>query len=235
MSTWLRVRAPFDRLLALAVAVPAAPVALVLGWLIHRADGGPGIARVARVGRAGRPFAMWKLRTMTATSPTGRAEGAPITATADDRITPLGRRLRAVRIDELPQLVHVISGRMAMLGPRPEAPELVQLRDPAWHAVLRARPAIAGPTQLLVADWEAEVLTELDPVRRYRDSVLPVKLAIDGWYVRHATPWIDLLVIVSLFQRLVGRRVPTVIERRVRREVPEAAVIRRPHLKAAAA
>jgi lipopolysaccharide/colanic/teichoic acid biosynthesis glycosyltransferase len=235
MSTWLRVRAPLDRLVALAIAVPAAPIAMVLAWVIHRADKGPGLARVARMGRAGRPFAMWKLRTMTAASPSGRAGGAPITAAADDRITPLGRRLRAARLDELPQLVHVISGRMALLGPRPEAPALVQLHDPVWQAVLRARPAIAGPTQLLVADWEAEVLTERDPVRRYRDSVLPVKLAIDGWYVRRATPWIDLLVIVSLFQRLAGRRGPTAIERRVRRDVPEAAAIQRARLEAAAA
>jgi lipopolysaccharide/colanic/teichoic acid biosynthesis glycosyltransferase len=235
MSPWLHVRTLLDRAVAALLLVPVLPLLAVLTWRIRRAGPGPGIVRVPRVGRDGCEFEMWKLRTMSAGRADGRALGSSITAAGDERITPLGRRLRALRLDELPQLLHVVSGRMALIGPRPEDPGLVTSGDPIWRAVLRARPGIAGPTQLLVADWEAEVLRGTDPVGRYRATVLPVKLAVDTWYVEHATPWTDVLVVVSLVQRIVLHRRSTVIDRHVRRAVPATAAIDRARLESVAA
>jgi lipopolysaccharide/colanic/teichoic acid biosynthesis glycosyltransferase len=222
LSVWLRVRAPLDRVVAAGLGIVLAPVVGVLAWMIRRSDRGPGIVVLPRVGRDRREFGMHKLRTMRADDGAGLATGARITSGTDARVTPIGRRLRRLRIDELPQVLDVVTGRMALLGPRPETPELVDATDDRWDTVLRVRPGIAGPTQLLVDEWEAEVLRGPDASAVYRDVVLPVKLAVDTWYVERATPWIDTLVAVSLFERFVLRRRHCTIEGRIRREVAVA-------------
>ncbi len=114
---------------------------------------------------------------------------------------------------------------MLLIGPRPEAPEFVGMDDPRWDVVLLVAPGLIGPTQLIVGSWERSELRHADPTELYRTQIVPVKLAIDQWYVRRASPWIDVLVMVSLVQQLVFRRPSTLIERRVRREVPEAVAV----------
>ncbi len=136
MSRYLRVRIVADRVLAALLLVPCAPVIAVLGWLIHRHDGGPALIAVPRVGLKGEELRMWKLRSMRAETADGRATGIGLTSAGDSRVTPVGRRLRAYHLDELPQLFNVVRGEMTLLGPRPEAPEYVDVDDPEWTAVL---------------------------------------------------------------------------------------------------
>ena len=222
MSRYLRVRIVVDRVLAAVLLVPFAPVIAVLGWLIHRHDGGPALIAVPRVGRDGAELPMWKLRSMRAETADGRATGAGLTSAGDARVTPIGRRLRAFHLDELPQLFNVMLGDMALLGPRPEAPEYVDPDDAGWRDVLSAPPGIAGPTQLVVGDWERDVITAAPDGSAYVDQVVPVKVAIDRWYVQEASPTLDALVLVGLVQRLAGSGSAALL-RRVRREVPAAA------------
>jgi lipopolysaccharide/colanic/teichoic acid biosynthesis glycosyltransferase len=212
-----------DRLVALVLAPLLAPVVAVLGWRVRRHDGGPPLIGLDRIGRDGRTFSMWKLRSMRADGPGGTAGGSTITATGDDRITPIGATMRRWRLDELPQVWNVLRGDMAVLGPRPETPSMVDLDDPRWRAVLAAKPGITGPTQLLVERWEAETLAQGSAADDYRDVVLPVKLAVDRWYVERGTPVTDVQVVCSMLQRFVLGRDQTWVERAVRREVPEAA------------
>ncbi|TMK64480.1 MAG: sugar transferase [Actinobacteria bacterium] len=234
MSRWLRVRARLDRVMAALLAIPVTPLIGLLAYLVRRSDPGPGLVRLLRVGRDGRLFRLWKLRTMRAELPGGLATGSRITAGDDDRVTRTGEGLRRGHLDELPQLWNVIRGEMLLLGPRPETPALVDHDDTAWQCVLTVAPGIAGPTQLVVDTWEATMLEGDDAEDAYRAHVLPVKLAIDRWYVEYASPWIDLLVLVSLVQRFVFRRRETVIERRVRAAVPAAGAIGRMSLEIAA-
>lgn len=222
MSRYLRVRIVADRVIAAAGLVVVAPVIAVLGWLIHRHDGGPALIAVDRVGRGGRTIRMWKLRSMRAETTDGRATGVSLTSAGDDRITPIGHRMRAAHLDELPQLVNVVRGEMALLGPRPEAPEFVDADDDGWRAVLAAPPGIAGPTQLAVGDWERDIITAAPDGSAYERDVVPVKVAIDRWYVEQATPSIDVLVAVGLVQRVAGRPAKALL-RRVRAGVPTAA------------
>ena len=227
-SRWLGLRAALlDRLAALALAPLLAPIVAVLGWRVRQGDGGPPFIGLARVGRGGAPFAMWKLRSMRAEQGDGAASGSVITVTGDDRITPIGAAMRRWRADELPQLWNVLRGDMALLGPRPETPTMVALDDPAWQAVLRVRPGISGPTQLVVERWEAAVLESSSATERYVDEILPAKLAIDRWYVERATPMVDAQVVCSMFERFVLGRDETWVERRVRAEVPEAGAVPR--------
>lgn len=223
---WLRLRtAVVDRVAALVLLPLLGPVIAYLAWRVRREDGPPSVIGLDRVGADGAPFAMWKLRTMRVAGADGSAGGAAITSSADQRITPLGARLRRWRLDELPQVANVLRGDMGLLGPRPETPSLVDLQDPRWRAVLAVRPGITGPTQLVAEQWEADVLDEGGHVDRYRLEVLPVKLAVDRWYVERATPWVDVVVAWSMVQRFVLGRSTTSVERLVRAEVPEAAVV----------
>jgi lipopolysaccharide/colanic/teichoic acid biosynthesis glycosyltransferase len=210
---------------AAALGVALAPVVAAAAVAVRRTSPGGAFVGLDRVGRGGRPFRMWKLRSMRAASADRRAGGSLLTAAGDQRVTPVGRWLRRWRLDELPQLWHVVRGDMALLGPRPETPEYVDADDPRWRAALAVRPGIAGPTQVMVHRWEAQL--DGDPAAAYRAEVLPVKLAIDGWYAARATPALDALVVAGLVQSMLGRE-RTVLHPRVEREVPEAARIPRP-------
>jgi lipopolysaccharide/colanic/teichoic acid biosynthesis glycosyltransferase len=220
VSAWLTRRLGLDRATALALLVLTSP--LLAGALVVTAATSRRWPLVAleRMGRHGRTFTMWKVRTMTDEP----ERSAPLTVTGDPRVTTVGRFLRRRRIDELPQLLHVVRGEMALFGPRPEDPRFVHLEDARWQQILDAPPGIAGPTQLLTADWELEHLDPRDPVGSYERRLLPVKLAIDEWYVREVTPGIDLLTAAAAVRRVLGRP-PGRLRTTVVDRVPAAAAV----------
>jgi lipopolysaccharide/colanic/teichoic acid biosynthesis glycosyltransferase len=222
VSSWLRFRVVIDRIVAAVLLVIASPAIAVAGVLIRRHDGGPSMISVPRVGKAGRPIRMWKLRSMRVEAADGTASGTPLTTEGDERVTPIGARLRARHLDELPQLYNVVRGEMSLFGPRPEAPQFVDLNDARWQVVLCVPPGMAGPTQLIVDSWERQLITKDPTGASYVTDVLPVKLAIDAWYVRRATLGVDVGIVGSLVRRLRPRRSPSDLEARVRAEVPEA-------------
>jgi lipopolysaccharide/colanic/teichoic acid biosynthesis glycosyltransferase len=190
--------------------------------LVRRHDGGPPLITVPRVGTDGTTFGMWKLRSMRIDGTDGLAAGAALTSSDDDRITPVGARMRSLHLDELPQLYNVVRGEMCLLGPRPEAPVFVDAHDPAWKDVLQVPPGIAGPTQLVVGDWERSEIDRDEHGVAYTDVVVPVKLAIDSWYLHHSSPTLDLLVLRSLVQHVLSSHEHAPLLRRVGAEVPEA-------------
>lgn len=224
MSPWLRRRQIADRIVAVALGILVAPLVGVLGWIVRRESPGPAFVRVDRVGQNGRHFRMHKLRTMVADGDRGSARGSVITATDDSRITRSGRVLRATHLDELPQLLDVVFGGMALIGPRPEVPEFVDASDPQWKQVLQARPGIAGPTQIAIEGFEKSVLSEPDTENAYRELVVPHKLRLDAWYMEHAGVRLDAEVVVSLVQRAVAPGAVTLIEKRLRAQgmLPDA-------------
>lgn len=224
MSSWFRVRMVLDRVVAAVLLVPLAPVMGVLAFLVRRHDGGPGLIRVPRVGRGGRTFGMWKLRSMRVEQDDGMAAGVRLTGEHDDRITPIGVKLRAYYLDEMPQLLNVVRGEMSLLGPRPEAPEYVD-EGPAWTDVLAVPPGIAGPTQLVVNQWERAVITADPTGTAYEVDVVPVKLAIDRWYVKGSSPKLDTLVAITLLRRFMPGTGSYTLKKLVRREVPESVTV----------
>lgn len=222
-TLWLRARLVLDRLLAAVLSLASAPVVGVLALLIRRHDGGPALIRVPRSGRGGVTFGMWKLRSMRADAGDGRAGGAALTSSDDERITPIGARMRSLHLDELPQLYNVVMGQMCLLGPRPEAPEFVDVDDPGWREVLSVPPGIAGPTQIVVGDWERTQI-DLDTTGdAYRQVVVPVKLAIDAWYLRTSSLRSDLRVLTALVRHTLPGAESRALLDHVRADVPEAA------------
>lgn len=225
-TRWLRIRSSvLDRVLALALVPLVGPATAAMALRVVQTEGRPAFVGLDRVGRGGRVFRMWKVRTMRALDADGSAGGAPVTSSDDGRITPIGHTLRRWRLDELPQLLNVVRGDMGLFGPRPETPALVDPTDPRWQAVLAVRPGITGVTQLLVDRWEASVLQEGSQETRYAQDVLPVKLAVDQWYVEHASPLLDLRLAWSMVQRFVAGRVVTSVDRVVRAQVAEARTV----------
>ena len=158
--------------IALAGLVMAAPLIALAAIMIAVTSRGPVIFRQKRMGRKGRPFTMYKLRTMRATN-----TGPQVTAGDDVRVTPVGKFLRKTKLDELPELWNVLKGDMSLIGPRPEVPRYVDLDDPMWRLVLEARPGITDPMTLRLRNEEALLVgVEGDRERFYLEALLPFKL-----------------------------------------------------------
>lgn len=157
---------------ALALLVAASPMLLVAALAVVATSRGPAFFRQQRVGRAGRPFMLVKLRSMTV----GGA-GSSLTGSGDRRVTPIGRWLRRTKLDEVPQLWNVLQGDMSLVGPRPEVPRYADLSDPRWARVLEARPGITDPLTLKLRDEEALMPAAEDERERfYVGTLLPLKL-----------------------------------------------------------
>jgi lipopolysaccharide/colanic/teichoic acid biosynthesis glycosyltransferase len=180
-------------LLIIVLALPLLlPLAAVIALAVFLDSPGPVLYRSYRVGRGGRLFQMQKFRTMRRD-----ASGPPISAAADERYTPLGRRLAGSRLDELPQIWNVLRGDMRLVGPRPEVEEFVRDFADYYETILSVPPGLTGPAQVEYA-WEGEVLAhaqEVDRARVYRESVLPLKIAIDLEYAGNHTLRSDLAIL----------------------------------------
>lgn len=174
----------FDTLAALLLLVPAAPAMLLAALAIRIEDGSgaPVFYRQIRTGKGGRPFAIWKFRSMRVDA---EQAGAPVWAQADDpRVTRVGRALRKYRIDELPQLFNVLRGEMSLVGPRPERPPFVAAlaQNIPFYAVRhRIAPGLTGWAQLnyRYGDTEADARE---------------KLQYDLYYLKHQSLLFDLMI-----------------------------------------
>jgi lipopolysaccharide/colanic/teichoic acid biosynthesis glycosyltransferase len=217
----MTVRRLVDTLLAGVALVVAAPLLALAAVGIRRASPGPVLYSAERVGRGGRPFIMYKLRTMHSRR---RSDASRITGAHDPRVFPLGAWLRAVKLDELPQLINVLKGEMAIVGPRPEDPAIVARHYTALgRETLSVLPGLASPGSIYSSTHGDAFLTGDDPEAAYVERLLPVKLALDAVYVRHASLAYDA--------RIVGRTlwviVATLAGRRRFADPPELAEARR--------
>ncbi len=179
---YLGLKRAFDFVVALALFIVAVPVILLTLLLVKLTSRGPALYSQVRLGKDGRPFPIYKVRTMFQDAE--RISGAAWSMPGDSRITPLGRILRKTHLDELPQLWNVLRGDMSMVGPRPERPEFVpQLEQavPYYRARLLVRPGVTGLAQVQLPPD-----TDLESVR--------IKLAYDIFYVQRLTVWLDIKV-----------------------------------------
>lgn len=183
----------FDFVASLAALIVLSPLFVAIAIAIKLTSRGPVFYRGRRVGRGGVPFDILKFRTMR---PGG--SGPAITRGGDPRITPLGRALRRVKLDELPQLLNVLRGEMSLVGPRPEAEEYVRLYTDEERRVLDARPGITGPASLRYRDEES-MLTGDDWHERYVNVIMRDKLREDLAYLDRRTFASDLGILLRTF------------------------------------
>ncbi|WP_433783389.1 sugar transferase [Actinomycetospora sp. CA-101289] len=184
MSPTRRVK----RLLDVAICVLTLPVTLpvmaVVAVAVRATSRGPVLYRARRMGRGGTAFDLLKFRTMTHGS-----SGPGVTRAGDGRITPVGRWLRASKLDELPQLVNVLRGQMSIVGPRPEDPTYLHAYDGEHLEVLTVPPGMTSLALFRFGDEQSfiERAGPADVESFYLAEVLPVKLDIELGYVRNWT------------------------------------------------
>jgi lipopolysaccharide/colanic/teichoic acid biosynthesis glycosyltransferase len=188
---------------ALGLAV-LSPLLALVALAVKLEDGGPIFFRQVRIGRGGRPFRIWKFRTMVVDA---ERQGRSITVGQDPRITRIGGRLRDTKLDEIPQLLNVLMGEMSLVGPRPEVPRYVELYSEAQRAILALRPGITDLASIKYRN-ESDLLAQAtDPDETYVQVLLPDKIRINLAYASRAGIWLDFLVILATLKLYPAARI----------------------------
>jgi exopolysaccharide biosynthesis polyprenyl glycosylphosphotransferase len=193
-SEW-QVRRPFKRLVDLLVGsmllLFSLPVMLLCALAVRLSGRGPVFYRQRRVGRGGGTFTLWKFRTMRPDAESGTGE--VLAEQGDPRLTTIGALLRRYRLDELPQLVHVLSGSMSLVGPRPERPGFVERyrrEVPGYAERFAVRPGLTGLAQTH-GDYH---------------STPGNKLRYDLAYIANWSPWLDLAILLRTVKIVLTSR-----------------------------
>jgi lipopolysaccharide/colanic/teichoic acid biosynthesis glycosyltransferase len=197
----LLVLSPLFILITLAVMLGSSGSPFYGGW---------------RIGKHGKPFRVWKFRTMV--SGADRLGGS-ITAPRDPRITTIGRFLRATKLDELPQFFNLLVGDLTLVGPRPEAPDIVEHYTPEQWQTLKVKPGITGPGQLYYTTDQAHTIPDgVTAEEFYVDRLLDEKLRIDLEYLKRRTPLSDCRVVLQTIS-LMAKSLARVVRHRERADV----------------
>jgi len=168
------------------------PILFAVALMIKKEDRGPVLYRGVRLGRKGKPFKIFKFRTMVVNA---ERIGGYSTADDDPRITRVGKFLRKYKLDELPQLINVLKGEMSLVGPRPEVKYYTDQLTEEERAILSVRPGITDWASIWNAD-EGELLAGAeDPDKAYEELIRPTKLQLQLKYVREQSFWIDLKIV----------------------------------------
>ncbi len=184
----------FDLVVAGGVMIVGLPLFAALTVWLRWQQGAPVFFFQERIGRGGRRFRMVKLRTMT------RHVGIGVTARDDPRITRWGAVYRRYRLDEWPEFLHVFTGRMSLVGPRPELPRFVDRYSKPAHRLLTLQPGLTDPATLEGLDEEDALASSSTPERTYIEELMPAKLERSLAYYRRPSFWGD----VSILMRTVG-------------------------------
>jgi lipopolysaccharide/colanic/teichoic acid biosynthesis glycosyltransferase len=182
------IAAAVAALVALSPLLAAVAIAVVIdspGWPLYRAR---------RCGQDGRPFRMWKFRTMI---PGADRVGPAITRRKDPRVTRLGSLLRRTKLDELPQFFNLLLGDVTLVGPRPEAPEIVGAYRECQRAVLGVKPGITGCVQIEAGCEADRIPEEAQAEEYYVRHLMERKLARDLEYLRTRTAWSDARIVLA--------------------------------------
>lgn len=179
--------------------VMVSPLLAIAALAIKLTSPGPVLFRQERVGRGFRSFRILKLRTMRASRP---GEDRQVTAEGDPRVTAVGRVLRRIKADELPQLVNVLRGDMSLVGPRPEVPRYVEMFRRDYEEILQCRPGITDLASIKYRDEESILAAAADPEQAYVTTVLPDKIALAKEYVRTRSTLLDLRIVMRTLRRL---------------------------------
>ena len=201
----MKIKWIFDRLMALVGLLALWPVLLVVATLIKiKMPGGSVIFTQKRVGKDGKLFTCHKFRTMTV-----KHCGSTVSVAGDNRITPLGAKLRHYKLDELPGLWDVLIGNMSFVGPRPDVPGYADQLKGKDREVLKLRPGITGPATLkyrledeMISEYVTKEQAEGDTrpmqliAEEYNDKVIyPDKVRINRYYLHHYSFFKDIQII----------------------------------------
>ena len=190
----------FDKLASLFGLLFLSPVLLVVAILIKVKMPGPVLFCQKRVGQYGKLFTVYKSRSMTVKAEASVAsrdsDATSIASTEQNRITPLGEKLRRYKLDELPELWNVLKGDMSFVGPRPDVPGYADQLQGEERDILKLKPGITGPASLKYRN-EEELLASVDNPAQYNDEVIfPDKVKLNLYYLKHYSFIKDIQMII---------------------------------------
>jgi lipopolysaccharide/colanic/teichoic acid biosynthesis glycosyltransferase len=195
----------FDIVLSTIGLLLLSPFFLLLALVIKLDSHGPVFYRGVRVGRHGRPFKIYKFRSMVADA---ERKGAASTSTTDLRVTRSGRFLRKFKFDEFSQLINVFLGDMSLVGPRPEVQKFVDRYTPEEKVILTVCPGITDWSSIKFHN-EGEIIEASgipDADEAYEKLIRPEKLRLQLKYVKERNLWVDIKIIVSTVLTLFSTR-----------------------------
>ena len=190
----------FDFIASLLGLIVLSPLFLVVAILIKLDDGGSVFFRQTRVGQYGKPFKIYKFRTMVENA---EKLGAQVTKGDDPRITRVGRFLRKYKLDELPQLINVLKGEMSLVGPRPEVPKFVKLFEEDYKEILQVKPGITDYASLEFKDENELLKGAENPEEVYIREILPKKIEYYKRYLKEISFTTDLKLIFKTIWGIV--------------------------------
>ena len=192
----------FDILFSAFGLIVMSPPLIFSAIAIKLDSEGPVFYRGKRIGRYGKPFRIYKFRTMVVNA---EKLGGPSTADDDPRITKIGHLLRKLKLDEVPQLINVLIGEMSFVGPRPEVQHYVDMFTEEEKAILDVRPGITDWASLWNPDEGAILKGSKDPEKAYIEKIRPEKLKLQLKYVKKNSFWIDLKIILLTLKTIMIR------------------------------
>jgi len=192
----------FDLIFSSIGLIVFSPLLLILAVCIKREDSGQVFYLANRVGRDGRLFRMFKLRTMVVNAD---KIGGPSTSDDDSRITKVGKYIRKLKLDEIPQLINVFKGEMSFVGPRPEVPFYVNMFTEEEKKILSVKPGITDWASLWNCDEGAILAGSLDPEKTYMEKIRPEKIRLQLKYVNEHSFFTDVWIVFLTILKIIKR------------------------------
>jgi len=194
------VKRVFDIFFSFFGLVVLSPIIIASAIAIKLEDGGPILYKAPRVGLSGISFIMYKFRTMVMNA---ENIGPSSTSSNDIRITKTGRFLRKVKIDEIPQLLNVLTGNMSIVGPRPEIKRFTDLFTEEEKAILNVKPGITDWASIWNSNEGLILQGAADPDKAYMELIRPEKIRLQLLYVKNHNFFIDLKIIFLTIRKIV--------------------------------
>ncbi len=192
-----------DIVLSALALLLAAPIIVACAAVVFLCDRRDPIFRSRRVGRGGRPFELFKIRTMVVDA---AKSGIDTTVSGDPRLLPCAGPLRALKLDELPQFLNVLCGDMSLVGPRPNVPREVARYTEVERGLISIRPGITDLASVVFSDLSEAIPEGVDPNLGYNQYVRPWKSRLGLHYVRNATLGTDMSLLLLTGVNVVWRR-----------------------------
>ena len=182
----------FDRVFALIGLIVLSPFILVV-FILHKIKmpNGDFLYRQVRIGKDGKPFRIYKIRTLVVDS----EAGGSVTTANDTRILPFGKWLRETKVDTFLELINILIGDMSFVGPRPDVPGYADKLEGDDRVILKMRPGLTGPASIKYRHEDRLLAQQSDP-QRYNDEVIwPDKVKINREYYENWSIWLDILIL----------------------------------------
>src|SRR3990167_1938811 len=186
----------FDLILSFLGLLILSPFFVAIAIAIKRDSVGMIFYKGKRIGRFGKPFLIYKFRTMVVNAD---KKGASSTADDDTRLTKIGIFLRKYKLEDLPQLINILKGEMSFVGPRPQVAWVVKLYNDEEKKILNVRPGITDYASIKFSN-EGEILKgSSDPDKAYMEKIHPEKMKLGLQYAQNHSLWIDIKILYKTF------------------------------------